>query len=51
MNLQPSDPIDTRICVLLRLGGLRPLTAEESLELAQLQAAEEAQRQPQEVLQ
>lgn len=47
----PSDPIDAQICFLLRLAIVRDLTPEEALELAQLQAAEQAQRQTQEVLQ
>lgn len=45
------DPVDVQIMYLCRLGILRELTAEERLELAQLQAADQAQRQPQEVLQ
>lgn len=43
------DPVDAQIMHLCRLGILRELTAEEKLELAQLQAADQAQLQPHEV--
>lgn len=45
------DPVDARVLFLLRLAMIRVLTAEEQLELDQLQAAELAARQPQEALQ
>ena len=47
----PVDPLDSRVMFLRRMGLIRPLTPEEKLELAQLEAAEKAQRQPQESLQ
>jgi hypothetical protein len=45
------DPADARVLFLLKLAMIRPLAAEEALELAQLQAAEKAEPLPQEVLQ
>lgn len=45
------DPVDSRVLFLLRMQMIRPLTAEEELELSQLEAAEKAERLPQEVLQ
>ena len=47
----PVDPLDSRVMFLRRMGLIRPLTPEEKLELAQLEAPEKAQRQPQESLQ
>lgn len=47
----PVDPVDYRVMCLCRLGILRELTAEERLELAQIEAAGKAQPGPQEALQ
>lgn len=40
------DPVDARVMFLRRMGLIRPLTAEEALELAQLQAGEKAEPPP-----
>lgn len=45
------DPVDVRVLFLLKLAMIRPLTAEEALELSQLQAAEKAEPLPQGALQ
>lgn len=47
----PVDPLDSRVMYLCRMGLIRGLTPEEQVELDQLQAAEQAQRQPLEALQ
>lgn len=51
MNGPEFDAVSLRVMFLCRLGILRDLTAEERLELQQLQAAEKAEPQPQEVRQ
>ncbi|MFO1226549.1 hypothetical protein [Roseateles sp.] len=45
------SPVDLRVMFLCRMGLIRPLTPEEQLELAQIDAAEKAERAPQEQLQ
>lgn len=51
MSAAEISPADLRLLFLTRLALLRALTPAEQVELAQLEAAETAQRQPEEPLQ